>query len=76
MTQCTNPRCSREAPLVAHSAASIWEFAEGPDVGHEPMCVPCYLAYIEGHKRHPGESRFTVRHYELLTDRDKEELGI
>lgn len=38
------------------------------------MCVPCYLALLQGCKRHPSEVRFEVTDHSLLSDSDREEL--
>lgn len=67
--RCANPRCSRRAKLLASSLAKIdWTGEE-----EALMCVACYLAYRQGHKRHPAETRHSVRGQ--LSEADREAIG-
>lgn len=61
---CKTPPCYREAVLLVHSADDIYD-----GESEVKMCLPCYLAYLNGHIRSPAETTF-----EILDDATPEQM--
>lgn len=73
--QCTNPRCSRQAPLTTTTYLPHWEEEEPEDgLMDTPVCVPCYLAIKCGSAGNYNEVSFSVRDHSLISEADKEVL--
>lgn len=76
MTQCTNPRCSRQAPLTTTAFLPYWEDEGAEEDGQieTPVCVPCYLAIECGSAGVHNEVTFAVRDHSLLSESDRDAL--
>ena len=76
MTQCENPRCSRQAPLTTGAYMPYWD--DGDEAEGEPqptpVCVPCYLAIYNGSANYHNEVIFEVTDHSILSDTDREAL--
>lgn len=59
MVECDTPRCHRSAVVTVIHGSGVYIFE--PDSTEADVCVPCAVAYREGHNRPRNEFTYEIR---------------